>query len=453
MLTRTIATASLTPEDLRRTEFSRLDERGIAYLDYGGAALYGESQIDAHHALLSRALLGNPHSEHGASRASTTVLDAARRRILSFFDAVGDYDVIFTANASAAIKLVAEAYPFGPDCGLVLAADNHNSVNGIREFAWRAGATVLYLPLRDDLRLYHPEARLAQAGGPGLFAFPAQSNFSGVRHPLSLVRRAQELGHHVLLDAAAFTGAHTLSLRACPADFVALSFYKMFGYPTGVGALLARREALTALRRPWFAGGTVAYASVQLGRHRLRERHEAFEDGTANFLDVAALDAGFALLERVGLDTIASHTRALTRALVDRLRALAHCNGQPLVRLYGPLDPLDDDVRGATLAFNVLDRFGVVVPYQLVERRADAANVHVRGGCFCNPGAAEAALRLDASRMTACIDRLGERFSIARLQRCLGRGTAAGAIRASLGLANTRNDIDRLIDVVASFAG
>jgi selenocysteine lyase/cysteine desulfurase len=447
MLTRTLA-ASLTPEEMRRTEFSRLDEQRVAYLDYGGAALYGESQLDAHHALLSRSLLGNPHSEHGASRASTAILDAARRRVRSFFDAGDDYDVIFTANASAAIKLVAEAYPFAPGCDFVLTADNHNSVNGIREYARRAGANVVYLPLRDDLRLYHPEARLAQSAGPGLFAFPAQSNFSGVRHPLSLVGRAQELGYHVLLDAAAFTPSHPLSLRACTADFVALSFYKMFGYPTGVGALLARRDALALLRRPWFAGGTIAYASVQLDRHRLRPGHEGFEDGTASFLAVAALDAGFALLDRIGLDSIAAHTGALTRELIDGLRALTHRNGQAMVRVYGPTD---DDQRGATLAFNVLDRFGVVVPYQLVERRADAAGVQIRGGCFCNPGAAEAAFHLDATRMAACIDRLGERFSVPRLQRCLGRGPAVGAVRASLGLANTRDDIRRLADVVASF--
>ena len=151
----------------------------------------------------------------------------------------------------------------------MLTADNHNSVNGIRELARRRGAPIEHLPLRDDLRLAHPEARLAQAGGGGLFAFPAQSNFSGVQHPLSLVRMAQSLGYHVLLDAAAFVPAHSLSLRACPADFVALSFYKIFGYPTGVGALVARREALDALDRPWFSGGT-GHAPVQLERHRRR---------------------------------------------------------------------------------------------------------------------------------------------------------------------------------------
>jgi selenocysteine lyase/cysteine desulfurase len=447
MLTHPVAVRSSLAA-LRRAEFARLDDTGVAYLDYAGAALYGASQLRAHASQLARGVFGNPHSEHGASRASTCAIDAARRRVLAFFDAGADYDVIFTANATAAIKLVGESYPFGPDAGLVLTADNHNSVNGIREYARDAGATTACLPLRDDLRLHHPEAHLAQAGGPGLFAFPAQSNFSGVQHPRSLVRYARQLGFHVLLDAAAYVPAHALSLRACPADFVAMSFYKMFGYPTGVGALIARRDALAVLRRPWFAGGTVQYVSVQLGRHRLRADHEAFEDGTASFLDIAALDAGFGLLERAGLDTISAHVHTLARDLLDRLSALRHPNGQPAVRIYGPHEGGD---RGGAVAFNVLDRFGVVMPYQLVEKRADAAGVHLRGGCFCNPGAAEAALRLDGERMAACLDRLGDRFSIARLQRCLGRATAAGAVRASVGLATTRDDVRRLADVVTSF--
>jgi selenocysteine lyase/cysteine desulfurase len=447
MLSHPVAASESSLASLRRAEFARLDENGVAYLDYAGAALHGRSQVRAHASRLARDVFGNPHSAHGAARASTAAIDAARRRLLAFFDADERYDVVFTANATAAIKLVAESYPFGPDTGLVLTADNHNSVNGIREYAWRAAADVTYLPLRDDLRLHHPEARLSDAGTTGLFAFPAQSNFSGVHHPLSLVRRAQELGRHVLLDAAAYVPAHALSLRACPADFVAISFYKMFGYPTGVGALIARRDALAILRRPWFAGGTVEYVSVQLGRHRLRPEHEAFEEGTANFLDIAALDAGFDLLERAGLQRLTAHVHALRRELVARLSTLRHSNGQAAVRIYGPRD----DDHGGTIAFNALDRFGVVIPFQLVETRADAGRVHVRGGCFCNPGAAEAAFRLDAPKMAACFERLRDGFTIPRLQRCLGRATAAGAVRASVGLATTSGDVGRLVDVVASF--
>jgi selenocysteine lyase/cysteine desulfurase len=60
----------------------------------------------------------------------------------------------------------------------------------------------------------------------------------------------------VLLDAAAFVPTNRLDLQVHSPDFVVMSFYKMFGYPTGVGCLLVRNETLATLRRPWFGGGT-----------------------------------------------------------------------------------------------------------------------------------------------------------------------------------------------------
>lgn len=242
---------------LRAAEFSRLDDQGLIYLDYTGAAIPGESQIRAHDAMLRESILGNPHSEHAPSRASTALIEAARDRLLRFLDAdPSEYGVIFTANASAATKLVAEAFPFRRGSRLALSADNHNSVNGIREYARVRGATVITLPLTADLRLDAPVTHLGRRapGGPSLLAFPAQSNFSGVRHPLALVTEAQRLGYRVLLDAAAFVPSSPISLRRVRPDFVALSFYKLFGFPTGLGALVARREALAQLKRPWFAG-------------------------------------------------------------------------------------------------------------------------------------------------------------------------------------------------------
>jgi len=96
---------------------------------------------------------------------------------------------------------------------------------------------------------------LTEVGGEhhNLFAFPAQSNFSGVQHPLEWIEQAHEHGWDVLLDAAAFVPTNRLDLSHWHPDFVALSFYKMFGWPTGVGCLLARRDALTRLERPWFS--------------------------------------------------------------------------------------------------------------------------------------------------------------------------------------------------------
>src|ERR1041385_5888127 len=142
----------LSLADLRVREFGRLDAQRHAYLDYTGSALYGDSQLRAHDALLRSGIFGNPHSDSAPSRAMTDRIEATRERVLRFFDA-HEHEVIFTANTSAAIRLVAESYPFSPQTACVLSTDNHNSVNGIREYAARAGAPVHYLPLDGELRM------------------------------------------------------------------------------------------------------------------------------------------------------------------------------------------------------------------------------------------------------------------------------------------------------------
>ena len=406
-------------DELRSREFSRLDETDHAYLDYTGAALYPMSLVDAHAAMLRDVVLGNPHSESQASLASSALVAEARARARRFFRA-DDYEVCFTPNATGAIRLVAESWPFAPGYSLVLTADNHNSVNGIREHARRAGASVRYLAMDPELQL----APNILHSGPGLFAFPAQSNFSGVRHPLELVGAAQDKGYDVLLDAAAFVPTSTLDLRSVRPEFVALSFYKMFGYPTGVGALLVRRDALPKLRRPWFAGGTVDHVTIDPPSHALLDGPQAFEDGTVDFLAIGAIPDGLRWLEAVGVDRIGAHAGTLARNLAATLGTLRHRNGRPVVRQYGPRDW---SARGAVVAFNVLDDTGAIVPHEIVERQAREVRVSVRGGCFCNPGAAEAA---------------GVGFN----------APVPGAVRASLGVASDRRDVDRLVELVAMVA-
>ena len=112
-------------------------------------------------------------------------------------------------------------------------------------------------------------------------------------------------------------------------DFVSLSFYKMFGYPTGVGALLIRRSAFPEFRRPWFAGGTVNFASVQGRAHVLSANEAAFEDGTLNYLAIPAVEIGLRHLESIGIETIAERVRCLTGWLLEELLALRHGNGRP----------------------------------------------------------------------------------------------------------------------------
>jgi len=257
---RYVETAQL--DELRASDYSRLDAAGHVYLDYTGGSLYAERQVRLHQQMLLRGVYGNPHSANPASALTTHLVAQCRARVLRYFNASPEeYEAIFTPNASGALKLVGESYPFKHGDRFLLTFDNHNSVNGIREFDRAHGAMTTYIPvtlpeLRVDESRLDDYLSLAKPGQNNLFAYPAQSNFSGVQHPLSWIERAHAHGWDVLLDAAAFAPTNRLDLSRCRPDYVALSFYKLFGYPTGVGVLIARRDALAKLHRPWFAGGS-----------------------------------------------------------------------------------------------------------------------------------------------------------------------------------------------------
>jgi selenocysteine lyase/cysteine desulfurase len=434
---------------LRSREFSRLARARQAYLDYTGSGLYGSSQLEWHRDWLSERILGNPHSENPASLATTAEVDRVTERVFRFFNAdPAEYDLVFTANASAAIKLVGEAFPFRDDSRFVLATDNHNSIGGIREYARRSGAEIRFLPLTPDLRLDDPMAHVGEAGaGPSLLAFPAQSNFSGVKHPLDLVAAGRERGFQVFLDTAAYVPTNPLDLGAVGPDFACVSFYKMFGYPTGLGALLARREALAILERPWYAGGTVDFVSIQNDVHQLRNAGGAFEDGTPDFLGIAGVEPGLDLLEEVGMPRLRDWVAFLTELLLEGLQGLRRVDGKPGVAIYGPGTT---DSRGATVAFNLLDGLGRPIPYETVEAAAGEAGVSIRGGCFCNPGAAEVAFDMPPRETLDCLERLGEEFTLPRFRDCLGGKVPVGAVRASLGIASSPRDIERLVEVLAA---
>jgi molybdenum cofactor sulfurtransferase len=437
---------------LRAREYARLDARGQVYLDYTGGSLYAASQLRDHQRLLAEGVFGNPHSTSPTSRAATELADSARRAVLRFLGASPDeYVVIFTANASAALKLVGESYPFAPDGRLLLTADNHNSVNGIREFARSRGADVTYLPLRStDLR-HEPavvEAALdAPPGGPNLLAYPAQSNYSGVRHPLEWTTRAHDHGWDVLLDASAFVPTNRLDLSICHPDFVAVSWYKAIGYPTGIGSLIVRREALARLRRPWFAGGTIGVASVVVQRHTLGDGVVGFEDGTIDYLNLPAVEIGLRHLESIGIDRIHGRVQHLTGVLLARMPRLSHANGAPLVRLYGPTDDVD---RGGTIPFNLLDPTGGVVDFRAVEAAAAERGISLRTGCFCNPGASETARGLTEPEMER-VFAFGRQPGVDELRRLLP-GRALGAVRVSVGIATTEGDLDRFLTFLEDFA-
>jgi molybdenum cofactor sulfurtransferase len=444
-------------DELRAREYARLDRQGQVYLDYTGGGLYAESQLQAHLAILTSNVFGNPHSTNPASQATTDLVEHARRYVLEYFNAdPGEYEAIFTANATGALKLVGESYPFGPGGRYLLTFDNHNSVNGIREFARSKGALVSYVPITapdlrvdDELLLHHLDR--GRGTRANLFAYPAQSNFSGVQHPLDWIEVARERGWDVLVDGASFVPTNRLDLGRWHPDFVPLSFYKIFGYPTGIGCLIARKPALAKLHRPWYAGGTITLSSVLAaddpgGGFYLTPGPAGFEDGTVNYLAIPAVEIGLKYIASIGVEMIHERVECLTGWLLEQLTALRHSNGKPVVRIYGPQTT---DRRGGTIAFNFLNPEGQLLDCYQAQERINHHAVSVRSGCFCNPGVREVALGFTRPGLANCF-REKEQMTYEQFLR-VSAGHLTGALRVSVGLATTFGDAYRFVQVARTF--
>lgn len=338
-----------------------------------GSALFTASQLASVHATLAAQLYSNPHSDHAASRAAGSALAELRAATLALCNASpADYDVIFTSGATAALQLVASAFPWRPGSVFGYTLQNHTSVVGMRGPAAAAGARVCvvtatqqgtapgaverfafarvcfvarcntnkYIMSGDRIAgewqlkccgafgpsegaledgappqsppqsaAQPPAAAAAAAAGPlHLFAMPVECNLTGRRLPASLARHVQQFGLPcgsndgdagcvpcgacgyvgggggggsradtgtssgaapsadaagrwlVLLDAAKACGSAPPDLAKYDANFTVLSYYKIFGYPTGLGALIVKKDALRLLagRKRYFGGGTVA---------------------------------------------------------------------------------------------------------------------------------------------------------------------------------------------------
>ena len=249
------------------------------YLDYTGGGLHAASQIDAHAELLRTTVLGNPHSNNPTSLATTALVERARRPVLEFFNAPPDeYLCIFTANASAALRLVGESYPFAPGGTFALTFDNHNSVNGIREFARRKGAPIAYVPVvAPELRLDRAAmTRVLGARRPGAPATCSPSPRSRTSpacstRSTSSTRPTTPAGT-CCVDAAAFAPTNRLDVGPLRPDFVDALVLQDVRLPDR-RRLPARapRPARAPCARPWFAGGTITIASVQGDGHYLHD--------------------------------------------------------------------------------------------------------------------------------------------------------------------------------------
>lgn len=405
--------SSKSIDQLRATEFNRLN--GLVYLDHAGATLYSELQMEETFRDLNSTVYGNPHSQSDCSFATSDIVREARQQVLDFCHASPmDYNCIFTSGATAGLKLVGETFPWSSQSNFMYTMENHNSVLGIREYALTQGAAACAVDIEETANcgngdktsfpvkvLQHPIQRRNEVksweeepkgDAFNLFAFPSECNFSGSRYSLELVnfiKNAPETekgsplskgSWMVLIDAAKGCATEPPDLSKYKADFVVLSFYKLFGYPTGCGALLVRTEAAKLLKKKYFSGGTVAASIADIDFVKRREGiEESFEDGTISFLSIAAISHGFKILNTLTMPSILRHTTSLASYVKTILLALKHENGTHVCTLYGydKSKVLYDDL-GPIISFNLKRPDGSWFGYREVEKLASLSGIQLR---------------------------------------------------------------------------
>ncbi|KAJ6488903.1 pyridoxal phosphate-dependent transferase [Mycena sanguinolenta] len=394
-----------------------------------GGAIYPESLIRVHREFLSRNVLGNTHSVSNSSQLSSRCSNEARAAVLAFFSASPDeYTVVFTPNATGALRVVGESFPFTEDSSYGLGCDSHNSVHGIRGYATRRGARVCYIPstktggfdVPTAHRILSEQKSDSPEIAPSLFVMTGQSNITNTNTPLKTISKAASLGYYTVLDAAALAATSIISLTECPVDGMVVSFYKMFGFPTGVGALIAKKSFLRRLDRPWFAGGTVNIVQVP-GKivTRSDELHEQFEDGTINYLAPSAITDGLRFLS--AYMPVPAPASFLLATSPRRLKSVG----------------AQSDV-GSVVSLLFLTPSAEVIPNSFIEDIATRMCISLRTGCMCNTGGAAAMLGKEAE-----MEQLYDGVRMSDFERAVGH--ELGVVRISLGLASNFQDVWNVI--------
>lgn len=434
-------------ETMRQKEYPML--KNSIYLDHAAASLPNKTTLDAYHAEMMKVLCGNTHSASSASQQAGSKISDVRLELLRFFNASPDtFDLVFTANTSAGIKLVAESLrdlPGGFDFGYH--EDAHTSVVGVRELAQDS----VCVQETTEMLTWHRDAAFRRTR---LFAYPAQSNMNGRRLPLSWCKQMSSSGIYTMLDAAGYAPVSRLDLDQTLPDFTVLSLSKIFGF-SDLGALIVRKDCAHLLRhRKYFGGGTVDMVvcrSEQWHIKRAGAIHEQLEDGSLPTHSIlAAKLAMSAHTELFGtLDRVAKHTMFLARRLHSELQALKHANGRTVASIYtaGPSAFDNAAEQGPTVAFNLRDRHGQWVSNHEVEKLASVRDIQLRTGSICNPGGVATALALEPWEM---------RQNYQAGFRCGGEndvlhGKPTGVIRVSLGAMSTLRDVQHFLDFINEY--
>jgi cysteine desulfurase/selenocysteine lyase len=363
-----------------RKDFSTLDRlvhdgRKLVYLDNAATSQKPRQVLDTVGAYYERSNANVHRGVHVLAEEATALYEGARDKVAAFLNAPSRDEVIFTKNASESLNLVAnmlgwadEPYRVDRDTEVVITEmEHHSNIVPWQLLSQRTGAKLKWFGLTDEGRLDLSRIEEVITERTKVVSFVLVSNILGTVNPVeAIVRRAQDVGALVLIDASQAAPHMALDVQALGADFVAFTGHKMCG-PTGIGVLWGRQELLADL--PPFLGGGEMIETVSMHSSTYAPAPHKFEAGTPPIAQAVGLGAAVDYLSAIGMDKIAAHEHALTAYALERLRDV------PDLRIVGP-DTAQD--RGSAISFTL----GDIHPHD-VGQVLDEQGIAVRVGHHC----------------------------------------------------------------------
>ena len=379
----------------------------LVYLDNAATSQKPQSVLDALAAYYEDDNANVHRGIHELSRRATTAFEGARVKLAKFIGAPDSAELVWTRGTTEAINLVASSWGMDTlgdgDEILLSSLEHHSNIVPWQLVASRTGARLRYIEMDEQGRLildYLPELLTDRTR---LVAVSHISNALGTVNPIrEIADQAKQVGALVLVDGAQAVPHRRVDVQELGCDFYAFSGHKMCG-PTGSGGLWARRSLLESM--PPYQGGGEMIRMVERDTSTWAEIPHKFEAGTPNIAGAIALGAAADFLDEVGFDAIAEHERELLSYALERLDDMGGIN------VYGPTD-LDE--RSGVISFTMGDAH----PHD-ISTILDSRGIAIRAGHHC-------------------AQLVMQHFGI------------SATARASFYLYNSTDDVDRLIEGLAS---
>ncbi len=341
---------------------------------------------------------------HFLSQQATDLHEGAREVVRAFINARSTSEILFTRGTTESINLLAfsfgEAFMHEGDEILVSVMEHHSNIVPWQMLAERKGLRLRVIPMTDEGQLDMEAYRqmLDSSDRVRIVCIAHVSNVLGTVNPvMEMIALAHEHDIPVLVDGAQSTPHFVVDMQALDCEFFAFSGHKIYG-PTGVGVLYGKERYLE--RMPPYQGGGEMIKNVSFEKTTYNELPYKFEAGTPDYVGTHALAVALDYLNGIGMGKIYAYEQELTRYALEQLRSIedTHIYGHP-----------QQQAGDAVISFNV-------------------GNIH----------------HLDLGTL---LDRLG--IAVRTGHHCaeplMHRLGIEGAVRASLALYNTKEDIDALV--------